>query len=144
MVKSAIGYPPTSLPRASLWRQPGRRATGRARVDPGGPVPCAIEEAHSVLSHLVGDGVKSVPLTPVTADDLAVRSAALDEVGRRWIGATGFAAEPGKLALLPDAKGELVRVLVGVSADDELWALAALPDALPPGSYRLEPEPAAP
>jgi leucyl aminopeptidase len=95
-----------------------------------------------VLSHLVGDGVKSVPLTPVTADDLAVRTAALDEVGRRWLGATGFTAEPGKAALLPDARGELARVLIGV--DDQLWALAALPDALPLGTYRLEPEPAAP
>jgi leucyl aminopeptidase len=97
-----------------------------------------------VLSHLVGDGVKSVPLTPVTADDLAVRTAALDEIGRRWLGATGFAAEPGKVALLPDARGELARVLISVAPEDELWALAALPDGLPPGTYRLEPEPAAP
>jgi leucyl aminopeptidase len=95
-----------------------------------------------VLSHLVGDGVKSIPLTPVTADDLAVRTAALDEVGRRWLVATGFTAEPGKVALLPDPSGGLARVLIGVARDDELWALAALPGALPPGTYRLDPAPA--
>jgi leucyl aminopeptidase len=97
-----------------------------------------------VLSHLVGDGVRSVPLTPVTAEDLAARMEALDEVGRQWLGATGFTAEPGKVALLPSPSGELARVLVGLARDDELWALAGLPDALPPGTYRLDPAPAAP
>src|ERR1700736_4730477 len=105
MVKSAIGYSPASLPRPSLWRQPGRHATGPARGRSGGCVPRAIEEAHPVLSHLVGDGVKSVPLTPVTADDLAVRTAALDEIGRRWLGATRFAAAARQGALPAGARG---------------------------------------
>ena len=97
-----------------------------------------------MLSHLVGDAAGTVPITPVVTEDFAAATAALDEAGRRWLGATGFTAEPGKLALLPDAKGGLARVLVGASRGEELWALAGLPDALPEGRYRLDPAPAAP
>ena len=92
-------------------------------------------------SYLVPDASAAIPITPVSADDRAQWAAALDETGRRWIAATGFAGEPGKVALLPDATGGLARVLVGVAGGETLWALAGLPDTLPEGSYRLEPEP---
>jgi leucyl aminopeptidase len=96
-----------------------------------------------VLTHLVSDGGAAVPVTPVIADDLAARVAALDPMARRWVGATGFTAAPGAVALLPDATGGLARVLVGIAPGEALWALSGLPDALPPGTYRLDPEPAA-
>jgi leucyl aminopeptidase len=95
-----------------------------------------------VLSHMISEGGDTVPLTPLTAEDLAVRTGALDETGRRWIKSIGFTGEPGKVALVPDALGKLCRVLVGVAAGEWLWALAALPDNLPEGRYRLDPEPA--
>jgi leucyl aminopeptidase len=94
-----------------------------------------------LLSHLVADARESVPLTPVAADDRDRWAASLDDAGRRWIAATGFTGEAGKAALLPDASGGLARVLIGVAPDDTLWALAGLPDTLPEGSYRVEPEP---
>ena len=97
-----------------------------------------------MLSHLVSDAAGAVPIMLVTAEDLAAASAVLDAAGRRWLGAIGFTAEPGKLALLPDAEGGLARVLVGLRRGDELWALAGLPDALPEGRYRLDPAPVAP
>ncbi len=53
-------------------------------------------------------------------------------------------AETGKVALLPDAAGLLSRVLIGVTPGEELWSLAALPDTLPLGAYRLDGEIAAP
>ena len=94
-----------------------------------------------MLSHLVSEAPGAVPITPVTSDELAGRSAALDESARTWLRAIGFTAEPGKVALLPDAGGRVARVLVGYGAGDELWALAGLPDSLPEGGYRLDPEP---
>ena len=48
------------------------------------------------------------------------------------------------MALLPDAAGLLSRVLIGVTPGEELWSLAALPDTLPLGAYRLDGEIAAP
>ena len=94
-----------------------------------------------MLSHLVTDAPGAVPITPVTSDGLESRMAALDERARAWLRATGFTAEAGKWTLLPDAAGGLARVLVGVGSGDELWALAALPDNLPEGAYRIDPEP---
>jgi leucyl aminopeptidase len=96
-----------------------------------------------VLSHLVSDGRNAIPVTPVAAEDLAGRAAQLDEPGRRWINAIGFTADPGKVALLPDAAGTLARVLVGKTPGEWLWALAGLPDSLPEASYRIDPEPGA-
>ncbi len=94
-----------------------------------------------MLSHLVAGSGNAVPITPVTAEDRAQWSAGLDERARRWVAAAGFSGEPGKVALLPDAAGNLGRVLVGAAPSEPLWALAGLPDSLPEGSYRLEPEP---
>jgi len=96
-----------------------------------------------LLSHLVGNTGGAVPLTLVTGDDLAAQTAALDDTARRWLQTTGFTAEPGKVALLPDAKGDLQRVLVASGRGEELWALAGLPDSLPEGTYRIDPPPRA-
>src|SRR4029077_9258838 len=60
---------------------------------------------------------------------------------RNWLTSTGFAADPGKHALVPGEAGKLARVLVGVGeaadAGGTMWALAGLPEALPEGTYRL-------
>jgi len=135
-VNSAIGYPrglePGHSGGAGHAAQPARRpAASEGRS----------QEAVFVLSHLVTEAPGAVPITPVTAGELAARAGTLDERARAWIKATGFTAEPGKLALLPAAEGGLARVLVGVAASEDPWALAGLPDALPEGSYRLDPEP---
>src|SRR6185312_15835201 len=136
MVNSAIGYPrglePGHSGGAGHAAQPARRpAASEGRS----------QEAVFVLSHLVTEAPGAVPITPVTAGELAARAGTLDERARAWIKATGFTGKPGKLALLPAAEGGLARVLVGVAASEDPWALAGLPDALPEGSYRLDPEP---
>jgi leucyl aminopeptidase len=91
-----------------------------------------------VLANLVPPGKGGVPVRPVTADSLAAILAALDPLAQRWAEATRFAAEPGQILLLPDETGALARVLVGQAPGEYLWALAALPDALPDGVYALE------
>jgi leucyl aminopeptidase len=91
-----------------------------------------------VLPLLVSEARDPVPLTPVTRDGLDGRLASLDETARRWLAATGFTAEPGKLALVPARDGRLQRVRVGVKPEDGIWALAGLPDALPEGNYALD------
>jgi leucyl aminopeptidase len=91
-----------------------------------------------VLDHLIADRPGAVPILPVTEEGLPAALARLDEIERRWVEATHYLGAQGKFVLLPDSAGRLKRVLIGVRAGDELWALAALPDALPPGSYALE------
>jgi leucyl aminopeptidase len=94
-----------------------------------------------VLSSLVTDDRDAIPLTPVAADQLAAAAAGFDEIGRRWLKATGFAADAGKAVLVPDGSGGLGRVLVGMAPGEPLWTLAGLPESLPEASYRLAPEP---
>ena len=59
---------------------------------------------------------------------------------RRWLADNTFEARPGSVGLLSDANGKLVRVLVGVDANDAFGALAALPRQLPEAVYHLAEE----
>jgi leucyl aminopeptidase len=89
------------------------------------------------LLALISDASDAVPVTPVAASDLAASLAPLGARAARWAEATGFKAEPGQVALIPDENGELARVLVGWKPAEPLWALAALPSQLPEGNYML-------
>ncbi len=80
---------------------------------------------------------RSIPVEATDPAHLAATRRRLDSAQRRWLGDTGFEATPGSHALLADAKGKLVRVLVGVDASDPMAALAGLPCALPAGVYHL-------
>ncbi len=91
-----------------------------------------------MLASLVPPGAGAVPITPMTPADAPAALAALGPAVERWAEATRFAAEPGKLLLLPDQEGRLARVLVGLDKADPLWTLASCPDALPEGTYALD------
>jgi leucyl aminopeptidase len=91
-----------------------------------------------VLASLVPPEKGGVPIMPVTAAELGRRLEALGAAAERWAEATRFAAEPGKLLLVPDEAGRLGCVLVGMTPGDFLWAIAHCPDALPEGTYRLD------
>src|SRR5215472_1236349 len=94
-----------------------------------------------MLSHLLVEAPDAIPLTLATADDISGGRLSLEERDRRWLGAVGFKGEAGKVALLPGAAGGLARVLVGWASGEALWSLAGLPETLPEGVYRLDPEP---
>jgi hypothetical protein len=90
--------------------------------------------AFSLIDHDAG----AVPLVAVSKAGLAAWREAAPAAERDWVAATGFGAEAGKLALIPDDKGRLGRVLVGLpEGEAAMWALAGLSDALPEGSYRI-------
>src|SRR6185312_15167148 len=135
MVKSAIGYPQAPVGPPRLWRGRGRRATPElARLANAS----FFRRLPLVLASLVPPGGGGVPISPVTKAELPARLQALGAAVERWAEATRFAAEPGKLMLIPDAAGRLGHVLAGVAEGDRLWALAHCPDALPEGRYALD------
>ena len=94
---------------------------------------------------LIDDTLGAVPITALTKDRLSTWLETAPERERNWARSTGFAAETGKLALVPGENGRLGRVLAGLGAGPDaaatMWALAGLADALPEGSYRLDPMP---
>jgi leucyl aminopeptidase len=97
----------------------------------------------SPLAYLVPEAKVAVPLTPVSPSELSTRFDSLGAQAKSWIESTGFKAEPGSFALLPDSNGKLARVLAGASKEGSpgnngLWDLAGLPSALPEGIYALD------
>jgi len=88
---------------------------------------------------LTDDSTDAVPIVLLTPSRLENWIGTASPFEQRWIRALGFTAEPGKCTLLPAEDGRLGRVLAGeLSPEEALWSLAALPEALPEGTYRLE------
>lgn len=84
----------------------------------------------------------SIPITPLTERDLAEWKKSASKDLARWVAATGFKATPGGVAYLPSEKGDVGRVLLGVSSGDGegdgIWDLAGLPSSLTKGRYYLD------
>ncbi|MCB1995944.1 MAG: leucyl aminopeptidase family protein [Burkholderiaceae bacterium] len=82
-------------------------------------------------------GVRAVPVHVVDRASFATHLRTAPATTQRWLKATGFQGEADRHVLVPGADGGLHEVWAGVSAADSPWALAALPTALPPGTYRI-------
>lgn len=85
---------------------------------------------------------KSVPAgsVAITVVDRASFQALLPRLPaptRQWLSAVGFSGAADTHALVPAADGRLGQVFAGVSQAGAPFALAALPQALPEGSYHL-------
>ncbi len=88
---------------------------------------------------LTDDASGAVPLVALTKDELPAWREQAPARERDWVGRIGFAAEPGKIALVPGKDGALARVLVGAGGNEAaMWTLAGLSETLPEGSYRLD------
>jgi leucyl aminopeptidase len=90
------------------------------------------------LAHLTTDAKGAVPITPVTKESFPAWIGSIAEPERVWLQATGFTGEPGKVAFLPGPGGKPSRVVVGIKADEKVWAFGGLPDALPEGRYAID------
>ena len=87
--------------------------------------------------HLSAPGRGSVPIHVTTASGFAALAAQQPAAVRQWLKTLGFAGAPDRHALVPGADGKLQAVWAGVHSATDAWALAALPTALPEGSYHL-------
>ena len=63
---------------------------------------------------------------------------------QQWLDASGFKPEVGKFSLVPAKDGAIASVVLVVQPKGDIWSFASLPRALPPGRYRLDPEPTRP
>src|SRR3954468_18128776 len=80
---------------------------------------------------------KAVPIHATDAKRAAKLLASLGPAERRWAESSAFDGAPDTACAIPDAKGNIARVLAGVRGADDPWALAALPQNLPRGRYSL-------
>ena len=80
---------------------------------------------------------KAVPIAVTDAKRAPKLLASLGPTERRWAEGSGFDGAPDTACAIPDAKGNIARVLAGVRDADDPWALASLPQKLPRGRYAL-------
>jgi leucyl aminopeptidase len=80
---------------------------------------------------------KAVPILATDSKRLPKLLASLTPAERRLAEAMGFDGAPDSSCVLPDAKGNIARVLAGVRDTPDPWALAGLPQKLPRGRYAL-------
>ena len=80
---------------------------------------------------------KAVPIFATDAKRLPKLLGSLAPAERLWAEASGFDGTPHSLSMVPDSKGGIGRVLVGVRDADDPWSLAGLPLKLPRARYSL-------
>ena len=83
----------------------------------------------------------SLPIETVTAKGYPDWLKQQDSGAQAWIAASRFRGKAGSHLMIPGPKGNPVRVVVGVEGPEDIWSFGGLPRALPPGAYRLDPEP---
>src|SRR5258706_11778792 len=81
---------------------------------------------------------RATALIAVSRGQLRGVLARLGAGASQWVRQSEFRGEAGRFCLVPDARGKLRCVLVGVTRSDDIFALGSLPYALPGGSYRLD------
>ncbi len=84
---------------------------------------------------------RAIPIWLVTADSYAAWRKRQPRGTRDWLSHVGFGAKPGHHAVIPaatDTAGAIAGVVACVGKPVEPWDLAALPQALRRGTYRID------
>ncbi len=79
----------------------------------------------------------AIPIVATDVRRLPKLLKSLSSAERTWLVSADFDASPGSTALIPDAKGAVGKVAIGVRDGNDPWSLAGLPLKLPRGRYSL-------
>jgi leucyl aminopeptidase len=90
-----------------------------------------------VTAVFLDPAASAIPIWLVTEAGLAGWLQSQSASTAAWVRGAGFTGAAGKHLLIPGEAGGLAGVAVGVAESFDLWCLADLPRALPPGPYRL-------
>src|SRR5438876_8196564 len=90
-----------------------------------------------MIEHLVDSAASAIPLRPISPAALGDWLAGREKRVAAWVEVNRFSAASGKTCLIPNPEGGIGEVLVGITAEDDLWPYGGLPLALPEATYRL-------
>ncbi len=91
-----------------------------------------------MLEHLVDRApAGAIPIEPVPEGGLERWLARQGATAKAWVAANGYKAKPGRHLPIPDAAGKIAAVVLGVTAETDIWSYGDLPMALPDGVYKL-------
>ena len=82
----------------------------------------------------------TTPIVSVLTQDFAQFADKQSPKVRSWLAVSGFSAKPHTYALLPNDQGGIEKVVVGISNENDIFALSHLPFALPNSHYQLADE----
>lgn len=92
-----------------------------------------------MTTSLISERSGAISIALVDKERLETWLHSMSAQDRTWLRSIGFKAEPGQLAFVPGADSRPTRVFAGGSlAADPVFALGALPESLPEGSYRFD------
>ncbi|MBT9494622.1 MAG: leucyl aminopeptidase family protein [Paucibacter sp.] len=89
------------------------------------------------MTVLLKTNAAAIAITVVDRSAFQTLAQTLPTPTRHWLSALGFTGAPDSFALVPGPDGKLGQVFAGISHIADPFALAALPQALPEGRYRL-------
>ena len=85
------------------------------------------------------DAADTIALIAVDGSKFAAIVESLGESAGRLCAANDFRGENGRFLAVAESDGQTIAMLVGCEPASGIFALASLPQRLPPGTYRLDP-----
>jgi len=79
----------------------------------------------------------AIEITAVNISDYKTWLSAQDEFVKNYFATQAFQAKSGSVVKLPNKKGQLDKVILGVKDNNDGWAYGNLAKQLPEGVYRL-------
>lgn len=80
----------------------------------------------------------TLPITVITIKQYPTWLTSQSETIKSWLAVTQFKAESGALRLIPDANGNIAKIICCVTNPENLWEVGNLPILLPEGTYEFE------
>jgi len=79
-----------------------------------------------------------VKIKPLTIDCLEKWLQSESPEIRQWVASCYFSARPCEYCMIPDAKGDIKTVLIGIAHLNDFWPIGMLPKILPKNNYVID------
>ncbi|CAN0564057.1 unnamed protein product, partial [Laminaria digitata] len=79
----------------------------------------------------------TVPITVLSADQVAAWRKSLSKAQQSWLKGAGFSGKTGASVLVPSTKGGVEMAVFVTDDDTDMWSWSQLAAQLPDGSYRI-------
>lgn len=91
-----------------------------------------------MLNCYVTEKKTATPITLVAIKEYPIWLSKQSAAIKAWLESTQFKAEAGQVRLLPDANGNITRVICCIPEKNHFWSVGVLPLSLPSGVYELD------
>lgn len=90
------------------------------------------------MNYFVSQKSNSLQIIPIVQQQLESWLVQQPAALKNWVEVSRFKAEPSSVCIVPDAKGGVASVLLGVKNNEDYWSWGSLPSQLPAGVYHVQ------